>query len=131
MKIKVNPQAQRFWLAMMGDEKGWKPAVGHAIQVGDYQFCAIPVDDGSGINVSEVTTGSHVKTYSLNILDFIFMETKEGAMQLFRHIGEDVRKLIEKQANLDRTLENYQKVTHKELGERPAIEDVDLEEVEG
>ncbi|GAB3797275.1 hypothetical protein [Virgibacillus kimchii] len=123
MKITVNEQVQRFYLAY---EKKWKPVVGHEIQVGKYRFCVIPKDDM--INVSEVTSGTKVYDFYINFNISMQTETKEDAIKYFNKIGESLKRLINKQKDFDKVLEESKKVAIKRLGEMPEIEDVKVYE---
>lgn len=120
MKITVNEQPQRFYLAL----DKWVDLVGHEIKVGKYRFCAIPLKDK--INVSEVTTGSKVYNIPVDFTISMLTETKEGTIQFFYQIGESVKRLIEKQNDFDLMLSDMKKRTYERLGAMPALEDVDM-----
>lgn len=126
MKITVNEQPQQFWLAM----KEWTPAVGHGIQVGDYQFCAIPIGKGDRLNVSEVTTGAKIMIIPVNIFDYLFISTKEGAIKFFYEVGERIEEIIRKHGTFGEELEKIRKVVQDRLGEMPEIINIELEELE-
>jgi hypothetical protein len=121
LKISVNEQTQRFYLAM----DKWKPVTGHEITVGKYKFCAIPTNEV--INVSEVTSGCKVLNIPMNIEIILSTSTKEDSMRFFNKIGESLKRIIESHKNFDGELENMKKVAFEKLGEMPAIENVDTD----
>lgn len=123
MKIKVNEQPQRFYLAL----KEWTPVVGHAIQVGDYQFCAIPVKGGEAINISEVTTGTRLHEFHLNDFELVLTSSKESSIRFFDEIGKRLKRVIKSQEKFDEILEHAQMIVHERLGDMPEIEDVEEE----
>lgn len=98
MEIKVNEQAQRFYLAF--DE--WVPAVGHEIKVGKYRFCAIQLSDS--INISEVTSGIHAISIPIDSRILMATSTKEDTMRVLAKAGEGLRRILERQSNLDESL---------------------------
>ncbi|MDT3494727.1 hypothetical protein NLU03_09805 [Bacillus toyonensis] len=119
MEIKVNEQAQRFYLAF--DE--WVPAVGHEIKVGQYRFCAIPLS--KSINISEVTSGVHAITIPIDIRIWMATSTKEDTMRFLEKAGEGLKRILERQNNLDELLAKNKKIAFDRLGEMPPIEDTD------
>ena len=123
MKIKVNEQPQRFYLAM----NKWVPAVGHGMQVGDIQLCAIPM--GKVINISEVSSGTKLTTYKLDIVDWFETEEKEGFLNLLQRIGESLVTGLSKIDHIDAEIKKMRKVAIDKLGPMPVIEDVDVEEL--
>ena len=123
MKVKVNEQPQRFYLAM----NKWEPAVGHGIQIGDMQLCAIPM--GGIINISEVTTGARMMRYKLGIIEWLETADPEGFLNYLQRVGEDLVKRLSKHDDLDQQIEKLRAVAFEKLGPMPAIEDVDVEEL--
>ncbi|WP_060210337.1 hypothetical protein [Sporosarcina koreensis] len=123
MKVKVNEQPQRFYLAM----DNWFAAVGHGIQIGDIQLCAIPMD--GIINISEVTSGARMMRYQLNFIEWLITEDKEGFLNYLQRVGEDLVKRLSKHKDLDQQIEKLRDVAIERLGPMPAIEDVDVEEL--
>ncbi|MEK4096920.1 MULTISPECIES: hypothetical protein [Bacillus] len=121
MEIKVNEQAQRFYLAF--DE--WVPAVGHEIKVGKYRFCAIQLSDS--INISEVTSGIHAISIPIDSRILMATSTKEDTMRVLAKAGEGLRRILERQSNLDESLAKKKKIAFERLGEMPPIEDVDTD----
>ncbi|OTW87486.1 hypothetical protein BK702_13075 [Bacillus thuringiensis serovar cameroun] len=121
MEIKVNEQAQRFYLAF--DE--WVPAVGHEIKVGKYRFCAIPLSES--INISEVTSGVHAMSIPIDWRMWMATSTKEDTMRFLEKAGEGLRRILERQSNLDESLAKKKKIAFERLGEMPSIEDVDTD----
>ncbi|MCA1066095.1 hypothetical protein QTG56_25605 (plasmid) [Rossellomorea sp. AcN35-11] len=119
MKISVNEQTQTFYIA--GSE--WVPTVGHEIRVGDYRFCALPLE--SGINISEVTSGMRVLNLPLTEEVHALTETKEGSMIYFLKVGEGIKKLIEEMSDFDEHLSKMVKKSVEKLGKIPPIEDYD------
>ncbi|MBN6206252.1 hypothetical protein JYK21_07295 [Ralstonia pickettii] len=124
MEIKVNEQAQQFYLAMP-KRKEWVPIVGHEIKVGKYRFSASPVNDV--INVSEVTTGAKVMNIPLDPITLFMTAEKESAIDYFYSVGERIKKIIEKQTDFDSMLAEMKKKTFEQLGEMPEIIDVEME----
>lgn len=125
MEIKVNKQAQRFYLAW---EDKWVEAVGHEIKVGNYSFCAIPMPTGM-INISETTTG--LKFYELPMNDYVLSETetKEKTFEFLKKVGESLVRLIGKTNDFDKQIIQGRKNTEKLLGKKPETENVDIEEL--
>ncbi|MBG9610581.1 hypothetical protein [Bacillus toyonensis] len=121
MEIKVNEQAQRFYLAF--DE--WVPAVGHEIKVGQYRFCAIPLSES--INILEVTSGVHAITIPIDMRIWMATSTKEDTMRFLEKAGEGLKRILERQSNLDELLAKNIKIAFDRLGEMPPIEDVDTD----
>ncbi|NMH69671.1 hypothetical protein HF072_12855 [Bacillus sp. RO3] len=119
MKISVNEQTQTFYLACLE----WVPTVGHEIRVGDYRFCALPLE--SRINISEVTSGMRVLNLPMTEEVHTITETKEGSMLYFLKIGERIKKLIEGTNDFDKHLSEMVKTSVERLGEMPPIEDYD------
>ncbi|WP_231868404.1 hypothetical protein [Fictibacillus phosphorivorans] len=97
--------------------------VGHQIRVGKYHFCAIPVR--GYINVSEITTGSRVFNFPINVEMMLVTESKEGAISLFQKIGESLKNIINSDDNFDLKLKMMRKTAIERLGEMPPIEDYD------
>lgn len=123
MEIKVNEQPQRFYLAM----NKWEPAIGHGIQIGDMQLCAIPM--GEIINISEVTSGAKLMRYKLNIIEWLEVADPEGFLNYLQRVGEDLVKRLSKHKDLNQQVENLRAIAFEKLGPMPAIEDVDIEEL--
>lgn len=121
MEIKVNEQAQRFYLAF--DE--WVPAVGHEIKIGQYRFCAIPLS--KSINISEVTSGVHAMSIPIDFRIWMATSTKEDTMRFLEKAGEGLKRILERQSNLDELLAKNKKIAFERLGEMPPIEDVDTD----
>lgn len=121
MKITVNEQPQRFYLAT---EKLWKPMVGHEIRVGKYRFCAIPMD--GHINITEVTSGCKVLAIPLSLGIILESETKEGAMAFLYNVGESLVRIVNIK-DYDEQLEKTKKGAIEKLGDMPPIEDVDMD----
>ncbi|HEY4601238.1 MAG TPA: hypothetical protein VIG73_08215 [Cerasibacillus sp.] len=121
MKVIVNEQPQQFYLAYFNK---WMPAVGHEIRVGLYQFCAIPLSNH--INVSEVTTGTRVLSISIDFEIMMHTATKEGTIEYFEKIGNQLKQLIERTNDFDQQLVKIKQVTYERLGEMPPIEEVDI-----
>lgn len=121
MEIKVNEQAQRFYLAF--DE--WVPAVGHEIKVGKYRFFAIPLS--KSINISEVTSGVHAISIPIDSRIWMATSTKEDTIRFLEKAGEGLKRILEKQSNLDELLAKQKKVAFDRLGKMPPIEDVDTD----
>ena len=121
MEIKVNEQAQRFYLAF--DE--WVPAVGHEIKVGKYRFCAIRLS--KSINISEVTSGVHAMSIPIDFRIWMATSTKEDTMRFLEKAGEGLKRILKRQSNLDELLEKNKKIAFDRLGEMPPIEDVDTD----
>ncbi|WJV32001.1 hypothetical protein QTG56_25650 (plasmid) [Rossellomorea sp. AcN35-11] len=119
MKISVNEQTQTFYLACLE----WVPTVGHEIRVGDYRFCALPLE--SGINISEVTSGMRVLKLPMSEEVHTITETKEGSMIYFLKVGERIKRLIEGMKDFDKHLSEMVKTSVERLGEMPPIEDYD------
>lgn len=124
MKVKVNEQPQRFYLAM---ESNWLPAVGHRIQIGDVQVCAIPMDDI--INITEVTSGARMMRYKLGINEWLEVADPEGFLNYLQRVGEDLVKRLSKHSNLAQQIEKLRAIAFERLGQMPAIEDVDIEKL--
>ncbi|MBU4641222.1 hypothetical protein [Bacillus toyonensis] len=121
MEIKVNEQAQRFYLAF----EEWVPAVGHEIKIGQYRFCAIPLS--KSINISEVTSGVHAMSIPIDFRIWMATSTKEDTMRFLEKAGEGLKRILERQSNLDELLEKNKKIAFDRLGEMPPIEDVDTD----
>lgn len=121
MKITVNEQPQRFYLAT---EKLWKPMVGHEIRVGKYRFCAIPMD--GYINITEVTSGLQIVEIPMSLGVTIETVTKEGAISWLYKVGESLLKIV-RMKDYDKQLEKMKKMTIEKLGDMPPIEDVDMD----
>ncbi|MDC2867582.1 hypothetical protein [Bacillus sp. BP-3] len=121
MEIKVNEQTQRFYLAF---EK-WEAAVGHEIKVEKYRFCAIPLS--KSINISEVTSGVHAISIPIDSRIWMATSTKEDTMRFLAKAGEGLKRILEKQSNLDELLAKQKKVAFSRLGAMPPIEDVDTD----
>jgi hypothetical protein len=119
LKIKVNEQPQRFYLAF--DE--WVPAVGHEIKIGEYRFCTIPLS--KSINISEVTSGVHAMSIPIDSRIWMATSTKEDTMKFLTKAGEGLKRILERQSNLDELLAKNKKIAFDRLGEMPPIEDVD------
>lgn len=123
MEIKVNEQPQRFYLAM----DKWEPAVGHGMQIGDIQLCAIPM--GKIINISEVSSGSKLTTYKLNVMDWVETADVEGFLKLLQRIGESLVSSLSKIDCIDAEINKMRKVATDKLGPMPTVEDVDIDEL--
>ncbi|WP_088005626.1 hypothetical protein [Indiicoccus explosivorum] len=121
MKVTVNEQTQRFYLAF---EK-WEPAVGHEIKVGKYQFCAIP--SGSHINISDVSSGVKVFDIPMNLEVMMQTGTKEGTIQFLGKVGNGLVRLIKSTPDFDKQLVKMKKVAVDRLGEKPFVEDIDTD----
>lgn len=121
MKISVNEQAQRFYLAF----EEWTPAVGHEIKVGKYRFSAIPMS--GQINVSEVTSGCKVFNIPMTVESMMITATKEGTIKYCYKIGESLKRLILKAPNFDEQLKQMKNESFERLGEMPPIEKVDTD----
>ncbi|SPR94873.1 hypothetical protein [Bacillus altitudinis] len=121
MKITVNEQSQRFYLATTKD---WKPMVGHEIRVGKYRFCAIPMD--GHINITEVTSGLQIVEIPMSLGVMIETVTKEGAISWLYKVGESLLKIV-RMKDYDKQLEKMKKMTIEKLGDMPPIEDVDMD----
>ncbi|QEL88465.1 hypothetical protein [Bacillus mycoides] len=121
MEIKVNEQAQRFYLAF----EEWVPAVGHEIKIGQYRFCAIPLS--KSINISEVTSGVHAMSIPIDFRIWMATSTKEDTMRFLEKAGESLKRILERQSNLEELLEKNKKIAFDRLGEMPPIEDVDTD----
>lgn len=123
MGITVNEQPQRFYLAT---QKVWKPMVGHEIRIGEYRFCAIPME--GHINITEVTSGCEVIEIPLSVGIMLKTETKEGAMAFLYKVGETLKRIfIDADNGYDQELEKMKSLSLKRLGEMPPIEDVDMD----
>lgn len=122
MEIKVNEQTQKFHLATT---EGYVHGIGHGIQVGKYNFCAIPI--GKNINISEVTTGVKVINVPITIDIFTQTSTKEDAMKFMVKVGEMVERIISKAENIDILIEDAKKSIVESFGEIPQPEDVDTD----
>lgn len=120
MKVTVNEQAQRFYLAF----DKWESVVGHEIKVGEFQFCAIPLS--GRINISEVTSGMKIFDIPLDFGTMVVTATKEGSLEFFEHVGNRIKKIIERTINFDEQLEKKKEISILRLGEMPAIENVDV-----
>lgn len=103
MKIKVNEQTQRFYLAF----DKWESVVGHEIKIGKYRFCAIPLS--KGINISEVTSGSHFINVPMSVGLMLVTSTKEDTMQFYEKIGERLKQKIESIKDFDNRLKKNAK----------------------
>lgn len=123
MKVKINEQPQRFYLA----KDKWFPAVGHGIQIGDFQLCAVPMD--GIINISEVTSGGKLMRYKLNIIEWLETSDQEGFLTYLQRVGEDLVKRLSKHKDLNQQIEKLRAIAFEKLGPMPAIEDVDIEEL--
>ncbi|PED84324.1 hypothetical protein CON65_02500 [Bacillus pseudomycoides] len=121
MKIKVNEQSQRFYLAF---EK-WESAVGHEIKVGQYRFCAIPLSES--INISEVTSGVNAINIPMSLEIRMVTATKEETMKFFEKVGERLKRIIESTKDFDDRLQKMKKTAFERLGEMPPIENVDID----
>ncbi|PEB52468.1 hypothetical protein COO03_11845 [Bacillus sp. AFS098217] len=121
MKIKVNEQSQRFYLAF---EK-WESAVGHEIKVGQYRFCAIPLSES--INISEVTSGVNAINIPMSLEIRMVTATKEETMKFFEKVGEHLKRIIESTKDFDDRLKEMKKTAFERLGEMPPIENVDID----
>jgi len=121
MKIEVNEQTQKFYLAL--DE--WLPVTGHGITVGEYKFCAIPMNDI--VNVSEATSGCKVFNIPMNPEIIVATSTKENTIHFLSEVGISLKGIIEKQSNFDEHVKKMRKVAFESLGEMPQIEDVDTD----
>lgn len=121
MKITVNEQTQRFYLAT----GKWKSVVGHEIKVGKYRFCAIPLKDN--VNVSEVTSGTKVFTIPMNLEIMMATESKKGSMKFFHKIGESLNRVIEGANDFNAQLEEMKKIAFDRLGKMPPIENIDMD----
>lgn len=119
MKITVNEQAQRFYLAT----NRWEPVVGHEIKVGKYKFCAIPLK--GHINVSEVTSGCKLFNIPMNFMIMLETGNKEGTMNFLIKVGESIKRIIDKQDDFDRMLEDMKTLALDRLGKMPPVENVD------
>lgn len=86
MEIKVNEQAQRFYLAC----DKWEPAIGHGIKVGEYHFFVAPI--GGKFNVSEATTGIKVFEIPINVQNFLETKTKQGTMDFLKKSWREIKK---------------------------------------
>ena len=121
MEIKVNEQAQRFYLAF--DE--WVPAVGHEIKVGKYRFCAIPLS--KSINISEVTSGVHAMSIPIDFRIWMATSTKEDTMRFLEKVGEHLKIIMEERGDFDELLKKQKKIAFERLGAMPPIENIDTD----
>lgn len=121
MNIKVNEQAQQFYLAL----KQWEPVIGHEIKVGDYRFCAIPI--GNRINISEVTTGARLFDIPVDFTILIITVTKEDTIRFLYTVGESIKRILDKRPDFDHMLTEMKTTAFERLGVMPPIEDVDID----
>lgn len=121
MKITVNEQTQRFYLAM----NEWKSAIGHEIIVGKYRFCAIPLS--KSINISEVTSGSKVFDIPMTLAISLNTESKESTLIFLNKVGESLSRIIGDQKKFDEELAKMKEKAFERLGQMPTIENVDTD----
>lgn len=123
MDIKVNEQAQRFYLAY---ENGWIGGVGHEIKVGKYRFSAVPTENE--IIVSELTTGMKFRDFPVTPLIVVGLD-KEGTINHLRTIGTMIKKIINKIDDFDKRIKNGRKETTERFGKMPEIKNVNIDEI--
>ncbi|MDA7028627.1 hypothetical protein PJ311_19020 [Bacillus sp. CLL-7-23] len=121
MKITVNEQTQRFYLAF----KRWVPVIGHEIKMGKYRFCAIPLN--GHINITEVNSGCKAFVIPMNVANMLETESKEGTMNFLYRVGESLERIIGTRENFDEELKEMKKLAFERLGEMPSIEDVNTD----
>ncbi|MED4399829.1 hypothetical protein [Metabacillus fastidiosus] len=121
MKITVNEQPQRFYLAF----DKWEAAVGHEITVGEYRFCAIPLS--KTVNISEVTSGAKVLDIPISFEMMMVTATKEGSMEFFKKIGKRLEQAIIRKNDFDQQLTKMKETAFERLGEMPPIETVEID----
>jgi len=121
MKIEVNEQTQKFYLAL----NEWLPVTGHGITVGEYKFCAVPINDV--VNVSETTSGCKVFNVPMTLEIMDATTTKEDTIHFLSEIGILLKGIIEKQNNFDEHIKKMQKVAFERLGEMPPVVNVDTD----
>jgi len=121
MKIEVNGQTQKFYLAL----NEWLPVTGHGITVGEYKFCAIPMNDI--VNVSEATSGCKVFNIAMTPQIMAATSTKEDTIHFLNKVGASLKGVIEKQSNFDEHVKKMRKVAFESLGEMPPVENVDTD----
>lgn len=121
MKVEVNSQSKKFWLAY---PEGWEPIHGHEISIGKYRFSAAPID--KGILVSEITTGMRVKLFPHNMVSAIMGATKEGSLDYYKTLIAPALVAILKNTNFDKILaDGNNQVKSLGIGNMPPIEDFD------
>ncbi len=121
MKIEVNGQFKKFWLAY---PQQWVPFYGHEIKVGKYSFCAGGTK--KGIVVSETTTGSRVAILPYNQLAQIMTATREGTLDYYETFVAPMLVNAIKRNNVDKMLaEMKETIATFGIGEIPPIEIAD------
>lgn len=122
MKVEVNPQSKKFWLAF---PEGWESIHGHEIIVGEYSFSACPIKDG--ILVSEATTGMKVKLFPQNFLSAYMGASKEGTLDYYEaFIVPYLVNALEKHPDVKKSLaEGRDQIKKLGIGNMPPIEDFD------
>ncbi|TPE67989.1 hypothetical protein [Halalkalibacterium halodurans] len=122
MKIKVDPQAKRFYLAA----NEWVAVIGHEIRVGKYRFSAVPMS--GSIVISDVRSGMKVFSTPMDFHTSFLTATKEDAMYfLLTIIGEALIEVIEKHKDFDEIMNKSAQTMIERLGEMPPIEAVDTD----
>lgn len=121
MKIEVNGQFKKFWLAY---PQQWVPFYGHEIKIGKYRFGA--GSNEQGVIVFETTTGSRVLTLPHNFLTYIMGETREGTLDYYETFVAPMLVNAIKRSDLDKMLvEMKEKIATFGIGEMPPIENAD------
>lgn len=119
MEIVVDEKIHRFYLAF-GEE--WKPVVGHGINVGNYKFCAIPLN--KKINVSEVTTGLKIMELPISSEVLLLTTDKEDTLEFLRDVvGNTLKHAIKVEEDFAKNLAEMQIKVYQRLGEMPEIEE--------
>lgn len=121
MKVKVNEQPQRFYIAL----DKWTPAAGHEICVGDFCFAAIPTEDS--INVIEVSTGYRVLEIPWTRQSKGATQTKEQALRYFERVAKEIAELLEQQQQFSWRIADLKKQNKQRLGDKPPTENIDVE----
>lgn len=130
MNVTVSENLQSFHLAMR-DADGkpyWLKIVGHIITVGEYRFGVAGVPKGEGdfeLNISELSTGTHIKTLKNSPMIYQMTATKESTIVLYETLIADLLKQIIALPKFKSELAKYKEIVNTEYEPMPASEEVD------
>lgn len=129
MEVTVSENLQSFYLAMRNADgmPYWRKVVGHVVTIGNYQFgiAGIPKEDDFELNVSELSTGTQVKTFKNSFVINEMTATKEGTIILYETFIADVLKRIIALPKFESELTKYKKIIDAEYEPMPATEKFD------
>lgn len=126
MKVKVNEQEKRFYLAA----DGWKQMVGNEINIGKHRFCATPCGDAfsSVIIFSEVTSGAKLTEVELDFFDVMILDDKPKYLQFIEKQAQKLAVILSKRNDLDDEILKMENLAISMFGPKPPTKNIDFDE---